>query len=98
MNTKLRFLHAFGLFGGFFHDADVHERRFGEVVPFAFGDFAARADGFGEFDVGAGFAGEDFGDEEGLGEEAFEFAGAGDGEFVGFGLAEAADEAEAEAE
>ena len=43
--------HAFGLFGGFFHRADVHEGAFGQVIPFAFRDLTATAYGVHEFHI-----------------------------------------------
>ena len=78
----------FHLFGGchdVFDPAFEVEGLFGDVVVLAVDDFLEGADGVLDFDVGAGDAGEDFGDVEGLGEEALDFAGAGDGGFVFFG-------------
>ena len=49
---------------------------------FAIEDFLEAAHGFGHGNLLAGAAGEDFGDGEGLAEEALDFAGAGDGGFV----------------
>ena len=55
------------------------------MVIFAIDDTLEAADGFFERHVFAGRAGEDFGDEEGLGEEALDFARAVHHLFVFFG-------------
>ena len=44
-------LHPLGLLGGFFDGADIHKGDFRQVVPFAFRDLAATADGIHEFYV-----------------------------------------------
>ena len=49
---------------------------------FAIEDFFEAADGFGDRNVLAGRAGEDFGDVEGLAEETLDFARAEDGQLV----------------
>ena len=72
-------MHLGGLFDGFLDGADHIEGLFGEVVVLACQDFGEAADGVAEGDVFAGLVGEGFGDEEGLGEEALDAAGAEDG-------------------
>ena len=64
--------------------SDVHECGFWEVVAFAVAESFEAVDGVFEACVDAGEAGEDFGDVEGLAEESFDFACAGDDEFVVF--------------
>jgi len=54
------------------------------VVPLAFAELFEGADGVFARAVDAGVAGEDFGDEEGLGEEALDLAGAADDDLVVF--------------
>jgi hypothetical protein len=53
-------------------------------MVFAVAELFEGADGVFARAVDAGVAGEDFGDEEGLGEEALDFAGAADDDFVVF--------------
>src|SRR5437870_4861095 len=68
------FLHLVGLLLGFFDGTDHVERLLGEVVPLAFKDFFEATDGVLDADVAALAAGEDFGDEHGLREEALDAA------------------------
>src|SRR5688572_13664187 len=68
-NSLLGGSHLLRLFFGFFDHADVHERTFGQVVPFAVAEFFEAADRFGERGHVTRFAGERFGHEERLRQE-----------------------------
>ncbi len=74
--------------GGFGRSVDVvdvafhEEEAFADFVEVTAKDGLEAVNGFLEGDVAAGEAGGFFHDEEGLGEEALDFAGAGDGEAV----------------
>ena len=69
---------ALGLLDGFLDGADHVEGRLREVVVLAFDEALEALDRVGERDELAGRAGEDFGDEEGLRQEALDLAGARD--------------------
>src|SRR6516164_2865319 len=68
-----------------FDGADHVEGGFGQVVILAFAEAAEALDGVREIDELAGRAGEDFGDVEGLRQEALDLAGARHGQLVLFG-------------
>src|SRR5216683_505050 len=72
------------LLDGFFDGADHIERLFGKMVVLAFAQSAEALDGVGEVDELAGRAGEDFGDEERLRQEALDLARARDSDLVLF--------------
>src|SRR5688572_6763764 len=65
-------LHLLRLRPRLFEVADVEEGLLGEVVAFAFADVVEALEGFGDLGVDALLAGELFGHEERLAEEAFD--------------------------
>ena len=71
-----------GLLDGLVDAADHVEGLLGQVVVLAFDDLLEAADRLAERDVLARRAGEVLGDEEGLGEEALDPAGAADDQLV----------------
>src|ERR1700734_1047416 len=70
------FRELLALFDRFFDRAHHVEGGFRQMIVFAFAQIAEALDGVGEVDELAGRAGEDFGDVEGLRQEAFDLAGA----------------------
>src|ERR1035437_8952554 len=81
--TRLR-LHFLGLGAGFLDCADHVERLLRQIVMLAFKDFPEAADGLGHADILAFKSSKLLGYEEWLGEEALDFTGSRDGEFVLF--------------
>src|ERR1700722_6970736 len=77
-----RFRELLALFDRLFDGAHHVEGGFRQMVVLAFAQVAEALDGVGEVDELAGRAGEDFGDVEGLRQEAFDLAGARDRGFV----------------
>src|ERR1700722_16909399 len=78
-NPVRRFLRELlALLDGLFDGADHIEGLLGQMVVLAFAEVAKTLDGVGKVDELAGRAGEDFGDEERLRQEALDLAGAGD--------------------
>jgi hypothetical protein len=73
-----------GLLAGVVEGADVHERALGQVVALAVAEALEGVDRLLERECDALEAGEDFGDVEGLREEALDLAGAADGPLVLF--------------
>src|ERR1700709_64728 len=76
--SALRRCRGLGVLGDLIDRALHVEGALGEVVVLAVEDLAEAADGLGHRHVLAGAAGELFGDEERLREEALDLAGAGD--------------------
>src|ERR1700722_16742943 len=86
----IRFLRCFrrellALLDRLFDGADHVEGLLGQMIVFAFAQTAETLDGVGELDELAGRAGEDFGNEERLRQEALDLARAGDRDLVLFG-------------
>src|SRR5437588_272860 len=76
--------HFLGLLGGFFDSADVHECRFGKLVPLAVADFLEALDRLGQRSDLARLPGKDFGHEKRLRQKALDAPGAMHDEFVVF--------------
>src|SRR3954462_12613901 len=72
------------LFDRLFDGADHVKGLLRQMIVLAFAQSAETLDGVGEVDEFAGRAGKHFGDEERLRQEAFDLAGAGDGDLVLF--------------
>ena len=77
-------LEPLGFLGGRFDGADIHEGLFGEVIPLAFAQLVEAAQRILPLGVVAGEAGEGFGNEEGLRQEALDLPGPRDDELVLF--------------
>src|ERR1700722_4173519 len=79
-----RFRELLALFDRLFDRAHHVEGGFRQMIVLAFAQVAEALDGVGEVDELAGRTGEDFGDVEGLRQEAFDLAGARDRDLVLF--------------
>src|SRR3989344_3693503 len=75
-------LKSLGFLHGFVDGADHVESLFGQIVVVAFENLGKTLDGVFDGNVFAGRTSKLLGDEEWLGEEALDLAGAGNGEFI----------------